>query len=359
MSAGSQGVQGSINNLLAEWWGEGDSSGGSGFPSDYSFSPLDAANLVVGSNPLYQISDFLAVYPKFGTQAQSLVAVVPDAVTPGTNYVVGDKITVVQQDASGGVIVVASVGDGGVPTSYTIQVAGTGYQVTPLINAIKSFIVTPGQGGLGYIVGDLVAINQVGGSGGVGQVTSVGVGGVVTGIVLAANGAGQGYSIGGNIPCSGGNGVGLLINITGITPYLGSSTTGGSGSNALVDVTQISPPNIVCIPPAVLQMYINLASACLQSARWFDYWPIAMAWFVAHFATLYLRSEGNVGTTPGQIAASGLTKGIMVTKSAGNVSAMIEVPKGLDEWGHWTESEYGIQLSSTAKIIGWGFMYIR
>ena len=84
-----------------------------------------------------------------------------------------------------------------------------------------------------------------------------------------------------------------------------------------------------------------------------------MSWFVAHYATLYLRSEGNVGSTAGQIAASGLTRGIMVTKSAGNVSAMIEVPKGLEEWGAWTSTEYGVQLATIAKVIGIGGMYIH
>jgi hypothetical protein len=357
MSAGSQGIQGSIENDLALWWGLQD-GGRSGWPRDYSFSPLEAANLVVGGNPLYQISDFLAVYPKFGTQPQGLVQVNPDTLTPGSGYVVGDNLTVIQPDATLGVITVSAVASG-VPTSYTIKTPGTGYQVTPLVNAIGSIVVTPGESGLGYLVGDLLAVNQPGGSGGVIQVTSIGLNGAVTGIAIATNGAGSNYSIGGDIPCSGGNGSGLLINITSITPYSGSQTQGGTGTGALVDVIQITAPNILCVPPAVLQMYINLASACLQSARWFEYWPLAMAWFVAHFATLYLRSEGNVGSTPGQVAASGLTRGIMVTKSAGNVAATIEVPRGLDEFAAWTSTEYGIQLATAAKGIGFGWMYIR
>jgi hypothetical protein len=356
MSSGGGGIQGSIFNDLALWWGYQDDCGG--WPYDYSFSPMDAANLTVGGNPLYQISDFLAVYPKFGSQPQSLVTVQPDAVTPGSGYAVNDQLTVLQTDASGGVIVVATAGAGGVPLTYTIGTPGTGYQVTGLTNAIGSIIVTPGHGGLGYIVGNLLAINQPNGSGGVAQVTSVSGSGAVTGIEIASNGAGTGYAVGGDIPCSGGNGVGLLVNITSIIPYVGSPTQGGTGGGATVDVLAISAPNIVCIPPAVLQMYINLATACLQSARWFEYWPIAMAWFVAHFATLYLRSEGNVGSTAGQIAASGLTRGIMVTKSAGNVSAMIEVPKGLEEFAAWTSTEYGVLLATAAKAIGIGGMYI-
>lgn len=350
----STGIQGSIYNLLAEWWGY--TGGYCNFPCDRSFSPLQAANLVVGGNPPYQISDFLNVYPKFGTQPQSLVQVNPDTVFPGSGYIVNDQLTVIGLDASGGVVVVASVGAGGVPTAYTIGTPGTGYQVTPQVNAIGSLIVTPGQGGLGYLLNDLAAVNQPGGGGGVAQVSSVDINGSVLSLTLVEGGTG--YVIGGDIPCSGGNGAGLLVNILTINPYIGSQTQGGSGSGASVDIIQISSPNIVCIPPAVLQMYINLATACLQSARWFEYWPIAMAWFVAHFVTLYLRSEGNVGTTAGQIAASGITRGIMVTKSAGNVAATIEVPRGLDDWAAWTSTEYGIQLATAAKAVGIGPMYI-
>jgi hypothetical protein len=350
------GIQGSIENLLAEWWGL-QPTGFSGL-YDYSFSPLDAANLVVGGNPLYQISDFLAVYPKFGIQPQGLVSVSPNAVTPGEDYVVGDQLTVLGIDAQGGIVTVVTVDSNGEPTLYTINTPGIGYQVTPQVNAIGGLLPTPSDGGVGYIVNDLVAINQPGGYGGIGQVTSVDVNGSVTGIAVASNGGGNGYAIGGDIPCSGGSGVGLLVNITSVIPYVGSQTQGGTGGGATVNITAITAPNIVCIPPAVLQMYINLASACLQSARWCEMWPVAMALFVAHFTTLYLRSEGNVGSTAGQIAASGLTRGIMVTKSAGNVAATIEIPRGLDEWAAYTSTEYGVQLATFAKGIGALGMYI-
>lgn len=352
----SSGIQGSIDLLLAEWWGY--TGGYSSFPYDYSFSPLEAANLVVGGNPLYQISDFLTVYPKFGQQPQSLVAVQPDPVTPGSGYVFNDVLTVIQTDASDGQITVVAVDLNGVPQSYSISNPGTGYQTTPILNALGTLVPTPSYGGLGYLVNDLVLVNQVGAGNGLAQVTAVDVNGAILSLVVYPGQGGQNYSIGGNVPCSGGTGAGLLVNITSVIQYAGSPTQGGTGAGALIDVTQISAPNIVCIPPAVLQMYINLATACLQSARWFDYWPIAMSWFVAHFATLYLRSEGNVGSTAGQIASSGLTRGIMVTKSAGNVQATIEVPRGLEEWAAWTSTEYGIQLATAAKGIGLGSMYI-
>jgi Protein of unknown function (DUF4054) len=258
-----------VVSILNSWWG----GGYQGY--DDLASIAAASNLVFGGNPLYQISDFLSVYPKFGTQPQGIVSAQPDPVTPGEGYQVNDQLVVLQQDALGGTVSIVSVGVGGVPTGYSVPIPGTGYIVTPLISGI----------------------------------------------------------------------------------YQGYKTTGGHGTGALVDVLIITPSNLLCIPQAVLQMYINLASAQLSQCRWGANWPIAMAWFVAHYATLYLRSEGNFGSTAGQVASSGLTRGIMVSKSAGGVSATIEVPKGLDDWGAWTETEYGTQLVTMAKVVGMGMIY--
>ena len=337
-----------VVSILNSWWG-------GGYQCDESLASIaQASNLVFGGNPLYQVSDFLAVYPKFGTQPQGMLIVVPDPVTPGSGYVVNDQLTVVQPDAQNGLVQVAAVGAGGVPTAYTVVTPGTGYQTTPIVNAIAA--ATLFDGGQGYVVGDVVVPLQPNAGDAALQVTSIGVLGTVTGFTLIQGGTG--YAAQGEVVCAGGHGTGLLINITGITIYVGSGTTGGTGNSALVDVTQITAPNLVCIPPAVLQMYVNLASSQLSINRWGQgQWQIAMAWFIAHYATLYLRSEGSYGSTPGQVAASGLTRGIMVSKSAGNVSATIKVPEGLEEWGSFLLTEYGLQLITMARVVGMGCVY--
>src|SRR6185312_11676962 len=111
------------------------------------------------------------------------------------------------------------------------------------------------------------------------------------------------------------------------------------------------------IPTAVIQTYINLATASLQSARWFDSWLLGMHLFVAHYCTLYLDSEGNPGSTPGQVAISGMGKGILISKSAGDVSGSYETVIDKD-WGAWNLTKYGQQLVQMAKIIGSGPMYV-
>ena len=112
------------------------------------------------------------------------------------------------------------------------------------------------------------------------------------------------------------------------------------------------------LPAAVLNAYIALASASLVQARWMDTWRVGMALYVAHFATLWLRSDGDAYSTPGQAAAAGLAQGITVSASAGPVSESIQPVAGLETWGHWNQTEYGIQFANLAKIIGGGPMLL-
>lgn len=251
-------------NVLFGWWGAQT------YLSNIGIGEVSAAlNLgPFGGNPLYQVSDFLSIYPKFGTSPQGILAFTLAGTMTG--YAVNDTLTPIQPDASGALLTVGSVDSSGSILTATLAQAGTG------------------------------------------------------------------FSVASSLP----------------------TTTSGVGVGALVNVTQITPANLVTnLPLAVVQLYINLASSSLSSCRWGSFWPLAMALYVAHFTTLYLRSEGNPSNVPGQIASSGLTKGILVSKSAGNVSAGIEVPSGLEDWGAWQQTDYGVQLATMANTIGMGMIY--
>lgn len=112
------------------------------------------------------------------------------------------------------------------------------------------------------------------------------------------------------------------------------------------------------IPLTVLLMFISLASSHLVQARWQDSWQFAMALFVAHFATLYAKSDGNPNSTTGQIAAQGLAGGIQVSKSAGDVSVAYQPIQGIENWAAWNLTTYGQQLATMARIIGMGPMML-
>ena len=47
------------------------------------------------------------------------------------------------------------------------------------------------------------------------------------------------------------------------------------------------------IPTAVIQLFLNLATASLVQARWQDAWPIAVAWYAAHYLTLFAKSDAS------------------------------------------------------------------
>ena len=112
------------------------------------------------------------------------------------------------------------------------------------------------------------------------------------------------------------------------------------------------------VPLPALAAFVALASASLVQARWMEQWSFAMALFIAHFATLYLRSDGNPNSGPGAIASQGLSIGIQISKAAGDVSVSYQPVTGLDDWGAWNLTVYGTQLSQFAKIIGSGPMLI-
>jgi len=69
---------------------------------------------------------------------------------------------------------------------------------------------------------------------------------------------------------------------------------------------------------------------------------------------LVTRSKGCAG----QAAAAGLARGITVSKGTGLVSEGIQPISGLENWGAWNETEYGIRFATTAKIVGSGCMLL-
>ena len=80
--------------------------------------------------------------------------------------------------------------------------------------AIATAAIDGASAGTGYVVGDLLTITQVGASGGVFKVTSVGANGAITGGALTSQGTG--FSIATGLSTTGGTGAGAEINITAI-----------------------------------------------------------------------------------------------------------------------------------------------
>jgi hypothetical protein len=126
-----------------------------------------------------------------------------------------------------------------------------------------------------------------------------------------------------------------------------AATASGTITLTALDTSQF------IIPVPVINAFIAVGSASLMQARWQEMWQIALGWYVAHFVTLWLRSDGDVYNTAGQAAHAGLTRGILVSASAGPASKGIKTAtEGMEEWGQWQQTEYGCQLATFAKSLG-------
>ena len=94
----------------------------------------------------------------------------------------------------------------------------------------------------------------------------------------------------------------------------GSLITGVTGSTSItvntVATATLSGVTLVAyltpvVPVAVIQLYVNLASASLVQARWQDSWLLGMAWFIAHYVTLFVETDSAALSTAWQTIVHG------------------------------------------------------
>lgn len=123
---------------------------------------------------------------------------------------------------------------------------------------------------------------------------------------------------------------------------------------------QGDPVTTPLVPEAMLEMFISQANDSILPSRWGTWWRYAAGLFVAHNATLYLRTYAPSNSTTEQAAASGALVGI--TKSATLGDARIEydttaATQGTETWGDLNLTQYGQILASKAHLVGMGGMY--
>jgi hypothetical protein len=141
-------------------------------------------------------------------------------------------------------------------------------------------------------------------------------------------------------------------------------TAVGSSSITLSNPASVSATSIVVytapfVPILVILNYIFLASVSILQARYHGMWYQCMSWFIAHYCTLYMRTESGPNETASEVAASGLTKGMLVHRAAGDVSATSQIVQGYEQWGAWQETEYGVQLMTVARGIACGPIFVQ
>lgn len=112
------------------------------------------------------------------------------------------------------------------------------------------------------------------------------------------------------------------------------------------------------VPIVALLWFTFLAGASVMWQRYGAGWPFCMALFIAHYATLYMRTESGNNTTASQVASSGLTKGILISRHAGDVGASSQLIQGYEQWGAWAETQYGEQFITIARAVNCGPIWV-
>lgn len=112
----------------------------------------------------------------------------------------------------------------------------------------------------------------------------------------------------------------------------------------------------------VLDQFIAMANTVVLEARWFEQWKFGMALFIAHWLTLYLQSaNGGPDATAAQVIGAAQVRGLQTSKSVDSLSVSYDVNvlvQGIEGWGMWKSTSYGMQFITIARMLGKGGMYI-
>ena len=90
-------------------------------------------------------------------------------------------------------------------------------------------------------------------------------------------------------------------------------------------------------------------------------WRYAVGLYVAHYATLYLRTYAQSSPTADQAAATGALVGVVKSATLGDSSVSYDTTaatKGTEDWGDLNSTTYGQMLANRAKLVGLGGSYV-
>lgn len=115
------------------------------------------------------------------------------------------------------------------------------------------------------------------------------------------------------------------------------------------------------VPCTMLQEFIRQANAAVTPDRWLDSWRYAAGLYVAHQATLYLRTYSDGSANAAQAAASGALVGVVKSAALGDSSVTYDtdaLTKATADWGDLNATQYGQLLATKARLVGMGGTYV-
>ena len=115
------------------------------------------------------------------------------------------------------------------------------------------------------------------------------------------------------------------------------------------------------LPATMLEQLIDQANRAIQPDKWLDGWRYAAGLYVAHCATLYLRTYAESSDTPAQAAATGALVGVVSSAKLGQDSVSYDtdaLTKATENWGVLNATQYGQLLATRARLVGMGGSYV-
>lgn len=119
------------------------------------------------------------------------------------------------------------------------------------------------------------------------------------------------------------------------------------------------------IPTGMLATFLAMCNDIVSPDRWGDSWRLAAGLFVAHYATLYLKtiqSSPDGSTSIQNAVASGQLFGIVNSATLGDASVSYDtsvITQSTQNWGQWNLTAYGQQYASLAKMMCMGGCYVQ
>lgn len=120
-------------------------------------------------------------------------------------------------------------------------------------------------------------------------------------------------------------------------------------------------PAACLVPPAMLELFVQMANESIQPDKWGTLWRYAAGLYVAHCATLYLRTYSPSSDSPGQAAATGALVGVISSAKLGSDSVTYDtdaLTKATEGWGDLNATQYGQLLATKARLVGLGGSYV-
>ena len=115
------------------------------------------------------------------------------------------------------------------------------------------------------------------------------------------------------------------------------------------------------VPETILADFVATANSAISPDKWLDGWRYACGLYVAHNATLYLRTYAASSETPAQAAATGALVGVVSSATLGSDSVSYDtdaLTKATENWGDLNATQYGQILATKARLVGMAGTYV-